>query len=89
MSDILVVQIAGQPETPVPSLEAASKHYRKFLVDGGIGSREAPFCHVVRGDRKIGHISYNGRIWKLGLPGKSACPGPLAGCIYDPFKQEE
>jgi hypothetical protein len=62
------------------SIREASKLFRDFIEKFNLGSSDCLEAHIKQGEKTIGLISYNGRVWEW--TGSSLNPGELLYCPY-------
>lgn len=60
---LLQVKIGNQARTTAFSLQHATLIWQAYRRDHNLGSRESPNVLLYLDGKKIGHISYNGRLW--------------------------
>lgn len=57
------VMVTGNKVVPVTSYEEASKVCRAYLDKTGIGNTRWTGGALFEGEKQIGYVSYNGRVW--------------------------
>jgi hypothetical protein len=63
MDAMYLFELRGK-QTPVVSLEAASRLWETIRDASGLDASHAPTPHILNAQGKhLGYVSYNGRIW--------------------------
>jgi hypothetical protein len=70
----------GSRVFPFTSHEDVSAAYRGTIDALGLGGSATPSCHLLDGNgRKIGYVSYNGKVWSGDWDAGTAV------CLYNPY----
>lgn len=62
---LIEIKIGRLAKWEATSLQHASQLWQNYRDEHGFGSRDAPKVLLYQGGKKIGTISYNGRLWDL------------------------
>jgi hypothetical protein len=55
----------GRLRKPIDDLRELSRAYRATIDELGLGGSETPNCYILNEvGKRVGRVSYNGRVWK-------------------------
>jgi len=72
----------GRRSWPFTDASEVSAVYRAVIDDLGVGASRAPSCDLLDGEgRKVGYVSYNGKVWSGDWDAGTAV------CIFNPYAE--
>ncbi len=76
--------VYGRKKVQVQSLAEASKAWRHFVEENGLGASEIPAYPKIEHGPKVYHLSYNGKVWE-GNPNNIGTERPQPNLVYNPY----
>ena len=72
----------GRRKFPFTSAEDVSRAYRATIDCLNLGASRAPSCDLLDGNgRRIGYVSYNGKVWSGDWDAGTAV------CVFNPYAE--